>query len=90
MTHQNPYDMTELAADRIKTIHHDVKQMGGAGKGEANVLVRLLSTAIVLGAALSLMYLSTQRPETDDHLLIKKRWPHLWGFLSGPRRRRGG
>jgi hypothetical protein len=33
------------------------------------------------------MYLSTPRPETDDHLLIKKRWPNLWGFLASPRRR---
>jgi hypothetical protein len=40
----------------------------------------------VFGAALSLMYLSTQRPETDDHLIIKERWPNLWAFLSGPRR----
>jgi glycerol-3-phosphate acyltransferase PlsY len=41
---------------------------------------------VLFGAALSLMYLSTQHPETDDHLLIKDRWPNLWGFLSGPRR----
>jgi glycerol-3-phosphate acyltransferase PlsY len=41
----------------------------------------------LFGAVLSLMYLSTQQPETDDHLRIKERWPSLWGFLSGPRRR---
>ena len=41
---------------------------------------------LLFGAALSLMYLSTQHPETDDHLLIKERWPNLWGFLSGPKR----
>ena len=40
----------------------------------------------VFGAALSLMYLSTQHPETDDHLIIKERWPNLWAFLSGPKR----
>ncbi len=45
---------------------------------------------LLFGAVLSLMYLSTQHPETDDHLLIKERWPNLWGFLTGPRRRRGG
>lgn len=45
---------------------------------------------VLFGAALSLMYLSTQRPETDDHLLIKERWPNLWGFLASPRRRSGG
>ena len=41
----------------------------------------------LFGMALSLVYLSTQRPETDDHLLIKDRWPSLWGFLAGPRRK---
>ena len=41
------------------------------------------------GAALSLLYLSTQRRETDDHLLIKDRWPSLWAFLTGPRRKQG-
>jgi glycerol-3-phosphate acyltransferase PlsY len=41
---------------------------------------------VLFGAGLSLMYLSTQDPETDDHLLIKERWPSLWGFLSGPKR----
>jgi acyl phosphate:glycerol-3-phosphate acyltransferase len=38
------------------------------------------------GAALSLMFLTTHRPETDDHLLIKERWPNLWRFLTSPRR----
>jgi glycerol-3-phosphate acyltransferase PlsY len=41
---------------------------------------------VAFGAALSLMYLSTQDPKTDDHLLIKERWPSLWDFLTGPRR----
>ena len=38
------------------------------------------------GAALSLMFLTTHRPETDDHLIIRQRWPNLWRFLTGPRR----
>jgi glycerol-3-phosphate acyltransferase PlsY len=38
------------------------------------------------GAALSLMFLTTHRPETDDHLIIQERWSSLWGFLTGPRR----
>ncbi|MCL7453849.1 MAG: glycerol-3-phosphate acyltransferase [Anaerolineae bacterium] len=38
------------------------------------------------GVALSLMFVTTHRPETDDHLLVKDRWPSLWAFLSGPRR----
>ena len=41
---------------------------------------------LAFGAALSLMYFTTQEPETDDHLLIKQRWPNLWEFLTGPRR----
>jgi glycerol-3-phosphate acyltransferase PlsY len=42
---------------------------------------------LLLGAALSLMYLSTQYPETDDHRIIKGRWPSFWDFLTSPRRR---
>jgi glycerol-3-phosphate acyltransferase PlsY len=42
---------------------------------------------VLFGATLGLMYLSTQRPETDDHLLIKERWPNMWAFLASPRRR---
>lgn len=43
--------------------------------------------AVVFGATFSFIFLSTHRPETDDHLLIKERWPNLWAFLSGPRRK---
>ncbi len=39
------------------------------------------------GVVLSALYLSTQNPETDDHLMIKQRWPNFWAFLVGPRRR---
>jgi len=42
---------------------------------------------VLFGMALSLVYMSTHRPETDDHLLIKDRWPNLWAFLTGPRRK---
>jgi len=42
---------------------------------------------LLFGAVLSLLYMSTHRPETDDHLLIKDRWPNLWAFLTGPRRK---
>jgi len=42
---------------------------------------------VLFGMALSLLYMSTHRPETDDHLLIKERWPSLWAFLTGPRRK---
>lgn len=40
----------------------------------------------LLGAGLAAIYLSTQRPETDDHSLIKERWPSFWTFLTGPPR----
>lgn len=42
---------------------------------------------VLFGVALSLFYMSTHRPESDDHLLIKERWPNLWAFLTGPRRK---
>jgi glycerol-3-phosphate acyltransferase PlsY len=42
---------------------------------------------VLFGAVLSLIYLSTQKPETDDHSIIKEQWPTLWSFLSGPRRK---
>jgi glycerol-3-phosphate acyltransferase PlsY len=41
---------------------------------------------VFFGIILSVIYLSTQAPETDDHLLIKERWPNLWAFLSSPPR----
>lgn len=39
------------------------------------------------GSALSLIYLSTHNRKTDDHNMIKERWPNLWAFLTGPRRK---
>ena len=39
------------------------------------------------GSALSLIYLSTHDTATDDHNRIKDRWPNLWAFLTGPRRK---
>jgi acyl phosphate:glycerol-3-phosphate acyltransferase len=40
----------------------------------------------LVAAALSVMFLTTHRPETDDHLIIRRRWPSLWRFLTAPRR----
>jgi len=40
----------------------------------------------LMGLGLALIYLGAQQPETDDHQLIKERWPSLWAFLTGPRR----
>jgi glycerol-3-phosphate acyltransferase PlsY len=41
----------------------------------------------LFGAALSLIYLQAQRPDTDDRLLIKEHWPSLWSFLTSSRRK---
>jgi acyl phosphate:glycerol-3-phosphate acyltransferase len=41
----------------------------------------------LFGACFSLMFLTTHRPESDDHLLLKARWPTLWAFLTAPRRK---
>jgi len=42
---------------------------------------------VLFGAILSGIYLSSQDTKTDDHLMIKERWPSLWAFLTGPPRR---
>lgn len=41
----------------------------------------------ISGLGLSLIYLSTHASRTDDHTIIKQRWPSLWAFLTTPRRR---
>ena len=60
------------------------------------LLARLLSrssftatriTFLLWPLIFSLMFLSTHRPETDDHLLVKARWPNLRAFLTAPRRK---
>jgi len=42
---------------------------------------------LVFGLALSAIYLTTHQLVSDDHELIKQRWPSLWAFLTGPKRR---
>jgi glycerol-3-phosphate acyltransferase PlsY len=42
---------------------------------------------LAFGLALSAVYLTTHRLTSDDHELIKQRWPSLWAFLTGPKRR---
>lgn len=39
------------------------------------------------GAAMALIYLGAQRPDTDDHSIVKERWPSLWAFLTSPKRK---
>ncbi|MBL7184451.1 MAG: glycerol-3-phosphate acyltransferase [Anaerolineae bacterium] len=43
--------------------------------------------SVLFGAIFSLVFLSTHRPETDDHLLVMARWPNLRAFLTAPRRK---
>jgi len=43
---------------------------------------------LVFGLALSGVYLTTHETVTDDHTIIKERWPSLWAFMIGPRRRK--
>jgi glycerol-3-phosphate acyltransferase PlsY len=43
--------------------------------------------AAILGAAFSVLFLSTHRTETDDHLLMKAQWSGLRRFLTMPRRK---
>ncbi len=43
---------------------------------------------LVFGLALSGVYLTTHETVTDDHTILKKRWPSLWAFVIGPKRRR--
>ena len=45
-------------------------------------------TYLLFGLALSGVYLTTHRTVSDDHTIIKERWPSLWAFLTGPKRQR--
>jgi len=45
---------------------------------------------VAVGVAYSLLFLTTHRPGTDDHLLIKQQFPSAWAFLTAPPRRRPG
>jgi len=43
---------------------------------------------LIFGLVLSGVYLTTHETVTDDHTIIKERWPSLWAFLTGPKRRK--
>ena len=40
----------------------------------------------LMGALLALLYISAHKTETDDHTILKEKWPSLWAFLTAPRR----
>lgn len=44
--------------------------------------------SVLIGACFSLIFLSNHRPETDDHLLLKARFPTVWKFLTAPPRQK--
>jgi glycerol-3-phosphate acyltransferase PlsY len=50
-------------------------------------LVTQAWTAVLFGGVFALLFLMTHNPETDDHLLLKERFPTLWAFLSAPPRK---
>lgn len=43
--------------------------------------------SVLFGSVFALLFLTTHRPETDDHLLLKQRFPTLWAFLTAPPRK---
>ena len=42
---------------------------------------------LLMGAVFSLLFLTAHQRETDDHLIIRKRWAGLRSFLTMPRRK---
>lgn len=42
----------------------------------------------LMGAALALLSLGTNKIDTDDHTILKERWPSLWAFLTAPPRKK--
>jgi len=50
-------------------------------------LVTASWVSVLFGGIFSLLFLSTHQPETDDHLLLKARFPTLWAFLTAPPRK---
>lgn len=42
--------------------------------------------SVLFGGIFALIFLTTHQPETDDHLLLKEKFPTLWAFLTAPRR----
>lgn len=51
-------------------------------------LVMQMWAAALFGAIFALLFLTSHNPETDDHLLLKSRFPTLWAFLTAPPRRK--
>lgn len=45
--------------------------------------------AVLFTGMFALLFLLTHRPETDDHLMLKQRFPTMWAFLTAPKREGG-
>jgi glycerol-3-phosphate acyltransferase PlsY len=44
--------------------------------------------SLIMGSAFSLLFATTHRTETDDHLLVKERWGGFRAFVASPPRER--
>ena len=58
--------------------------------GVGPLILGLLTRAwwyMPMGAVFSLLLMTAHQRETDDHLIIKKRWKGLRSFLTIPRRK---
>ena len=44
---------------------------------------------LIFGLALSGVYLTTHETVTDDHTILKERWPSFWAFVIGPKCNKG-
>jgi glycerol-3-phosphate acyltransferase PlsY len=42
----------------------------------------------LMGALLALLYFSAHKTATDDHTILKEKWPSLWAFITAPPRHR--
>jgi glycerol-3-phosphate acyltransferase PlsY len=54
------------------------------------IIIGLLTRSwwyLLMGAVFSLLFMTAHQRETDDHLIIKKRWAGLRSFLAMPRRK---
>lgn len=54
------------------------------------VMIGVLTRSVwfaLTALALLIIYLTAQRPDSDDHLLLKDRWSSFWRFLTSPPRK---
>jgi acyl phosphate:glycerol-3-phosphate acyltransferase len=89
-----------LAVAVLGMVWFGVRWIGVSNFGATRVMVAALPVVVgattlswwwlAVGVAYVLLFLTTHRPTTDDHLLIEQQFPSLWAFITSPRRHRGG